>query len=120
AVEWHLVRRVSVSGSRKDHYESATDFWRVMQEIMARRMRWTARQVVSTVEETTRLIGETTARKSATQKRHDAFTTARLEALGAFFAAIDRNITLLADGGAFARDSVLGVAPPPRLVSDDR
>ena len=27
-VEWHLVRRVSVPGSRKDHYEAATDFWR--------------------------------------------------------------------------------------------
>jgi len=33
-VEWHLVRRVSVGGSRKDHYEAATDLWRVMQEIM--------------------------------------------------------------------------------------
>src|SRR5947207_155141 len=32
-VEWHLVRRVTVSGSRRDHYEAATDFWRVMQEI---------------------------------------------------------------------------------------
>src|SRR5881392_2598024 len=33
-VEWHLVRRTHVAGSRKDHYEAATDFWRVMQEIM--------------------------------------------------------------------------------------
>ena len=32
-VEWHLVRRTRVAGSRKDHYEAATDFWRVMQEI---------------------------------------------------------------------------------------
>ena len=29
-VDWHLVRRVSVPGSRRDHYEAATDFWRVM------------------------------------------------------------------------------------------
>src|SRR5438128_1162898 len=38
-VDWHLVRRVPVAGSRKDHYEAATDFWRVMQEIMERRFR---------------------------------------------------------------------------------
>src|SRR2546430_11708940 len=36
-VEWHLVRRVSVRNSRRDHYEAASDFWRVMQEIMERR-----------------------------------------------------------------------------------
>ena len=29
-VEWHLVRRVSVERSRKDHYEAATNFWLVM------------------------------------------------------------------------------------------
>src|SRR5690349_9696422 len=36
-IEWHLVRRMAVPGSRKDHYEAATNFWRVMQEIMERR-----------------------------------------------------------------------------------
>src|SRR2546428_12336048 len=45
-VEWHLVRRTHVAGSRKDHYEAATDFWRVMQEIMERRFRWNLRQVL--------------------------------------------------------------------------
>src|SRR2546423_12695755 len=39
-VEWHLVRRISVPNSRRDHYEAASDFWRVMQEIMERRVRW--------------------------------------------------------------------------------
>src|ERR1700732_5455386 len=29
-VEWHLVKRVSVERSRKDHYEAATNFWLVM------------------------------------------------------------------------------------------
>jgi hypothetical protein len=38
-VEWHLVRRVSVPNSRRDHYEAASDFWRVMKEIMERRFR---------------------------------------------------------------------------------
>src|SRR5918998_3254029 len=28
-VEWHLVRRVSVPNSRKDHYEAVADLWRV-------------------------------------------------------------------------------------------
>src|SRR5712692_5298801 len=37
-VEWHLVRRTPVGGSRKDHYEAATNFWRVMQEVMERRV----------------------------------------------------------------------------------
>ena len=46
-VEWHLVRRRPVPGSRKDHYEAATDFFRAMQEIFERRFRWTVRQVLS-------------------------------------------------------------------------
>src|SRR5262252_9484411 len=50
-VEWHLVRRTRMSGSRKDHYESATDFWRVMQEIIARRFRWNVRQVLAAAGE---------------------------------------------------------------------
>src|SRR5919202_2629240 len=53
-VEWHLVRRVSVPNSRRDHYEAASDFWRVMQEIMERRFRWNIRQVIAACEETAR------------------------------------------------------------------
>src|SRR5207247_1073166 len=58
-IEWHLVRRVAVGGSRKDHYEAATDFWRVMKEIMERRFRWNLRHVPS-IDETTRALGEST------------------------------------------------------------
>ena len=36
-VEWHLVRRKPIPGSRKDHYAAATDFFRAMQEIFERR-----------------------------------------------------------------------------------
>src|SRR3989441_2574936 len=43
-VEWHLVRRVPIAGSRKDHYEAATNFWRVFQEIMERRVPGGVRQ----------------------------------------------------------------------------
>src|SRR5262252_4175361 len=53
-VEWHLVRRVSIGGSRKDHYEAATDFWRVMQEIFERRYRFNVRQVLMAVDESAR------------------------------------------------------------------
>jgi DNA-binding transcriptional regulator GbsR (MarR family) len=55
-VEWHLVRHTRIPGSRKDHYEAATDFWRVMQEIMERRFRWNLRQVLATVDETMRAV----------------------------------------------------------------
>src|SRR6266436_9698339 len=71
--EWHLVRRASVAGSRRDHYEAATDFWRVMQEIMERRFRWNLRQVVATAEETERAAGAT--------KRGDTETEARIDFL---------------------------------------
>src|ERR671937_1300544 len=54
-VEWHLVRHVSVPNSRKDHYEAASDFWRVMQEIMERRFRWNIRQVIAACDETARM-----------------------------------------------------------------
>src|SRR5437016_11821188 len=57
-VEWHLVRRTHVAGSRKDHYQAATDFWRVMQEIMERRFRWNLRQVLAAAAETARALGE--------------------------------------------------------------
>src|SRR3954471_4082791 len=53
-VEWHLVRRVSVPNSRRDHYEAASDFWRVMQEIMERRFRWNIRQVIAACDATAR------------------------------------------------------------------
>src|SRR6266700_3252832 len=54
-VEWHLVRRVSVPNSRRDHYDAASDFWRVMQEIMERRFRWNIRQVIAACDETSRM-----------------------------------------------------------------
>src|SRR5262249_38088723 len=53
-LEWRLVHRVPIAGSRKDHYEAATNLLRVMQEVMERRFRWNLRQVLTTVEETGR------------------------------------------------------------------
>ena len=89
-VEWHLVRRTRVAGSRKDHYEAATDFWRVMQEIMERRFRWNLRQCWP-------------------QRTERAFIERRLEALRAFFAAVDAGIGAFAQGKSFAPETVQNV-----------
>src|SRR5437660_12124703 len=67
-VDWQLVRRVRVRGSRKDHYEAATDFWRVVQEMLERRFRWNLRQVVAAAEETRQAIAASTAGGAATER----------------------------------------------------
>ena len=102
-VEWHLVRRTRVAGSRKDHYEAATDFWRVMQEIMERRFRWNLRQVLAAAE-TARAVGEERGRRT-----ERAFIERRLEALRAFFAAVDAGIGAFAQGKSFAPETVQNV-----------
>src|SRR5437667_5430463 len=78
-VEWHLVRRVSVPNSRRDHYEAASDFWRVMQEIMERRFRWNIRQVIAACDETSR-----TAKGGRGTARERQFVDRRLAALRTF------------------------------------
>src|SRR5437764_11942803 len=65
--DWHLVRRTTVGGSRRDHYEAATDFWRVMQEIMERRFRWNLRQVLATIDETERAMEDERWRRDRVQ-----------------------------------------------------
>jgi DNA-binding transcriptional regulator GbsR (MarR family) len=96
-VEWHLVRRVSVANSRRDHYEAASDFWRVMQEIMERRFRWNIRQVIAACDETSRTAkAGTTGSRAANRER--AFIESRLEALRSFAAAVDSGIEAFARG----------------------
>jgi DNA-binding transcriptional regulator GbsR (MarR family) len=96
-VEWHLVRRVSVPSSRKDHYEAASDFWRVMQEIMERRFRWNIRQVIAACDETSRTAqGGRSGSRAAERER--AFIEARLAALRSFAAAVDAGIEAFARG----------------------
>ncbi len=96
-VEWHLVRRVSVPNSRKDHYEAASDFWRVMQEIMERRFRWNIRQVIAACDETSRTAREgRPASRVADQER--VFIERRLQALRSFAAAVDAGIEAFARG----------------------
>lgn len=102
-VEWHLVRRVSIGGSRRDHYEAATDFWRVMMEIMERRFRWNLRQVIATVDETRRATERPSVREAERK-----FIEQRLEALRQFAAGVDAAIEAFAQGEAIAPNVMLG------------
>jgi DNA-binding transcriptional regulator GbsR (MarR family) len=102
-VEWHLVRRVPTPGSRKDHYEAATGFWRVMQEIMERRFRWTVRQVLATIADTERALAEAAARET--------FVTGRLAALRVFFQAIDAGFGAFTQGKPLDPERLQNVLP---------
>lgn len=112
-VEWHLVRRVTVPGSRKDHYEATTDFWRATQEIMDRRIRWTLRQVVATVDETKRVADE------ARPRTKDRFREQRLNALRAVFSAWDEGVSAFTQGQTLKPDALRQVPPTRRASSDD-
>ncbi len=105
-VDWHLVRRVPTPGSRKDHYEAATGFWRVMQEIMERRFRWTVRQVLATIADTERAAAEPHGRSDSA-----AFVAARLAALRLFFQAIDAGFGAFSQGKPLDPASLATVVP---------
>jgi DNA-binding transcriptional regulator GbsR (MarR family) len=115
-VDWHLVRHSRRPGSRKDHYEAATDFWRVMQEIMERRFRWNLRQVLAAADETRRAIDERPGGKAADRQRDD-FLRARLAALRMFFNAVDLGIGAFAQGKGITPDAMqnfaVALAPLP-------
>lgn len=101
-VDWHFVRRVPVGRSRRDYYEAATDFWRVMQEIMERRFRWNLRQVIAAVDETRR----TAARGSAPGERK--FVEQRLDSLRQFAEAVDGGIEAFSQGHAVGPELMKG------------
>jgi DNA-binding transcriptional regulator GbsR (MarR family) len=104
-VDWHLVRRVQVGGSRKDHYEAATDFWRAMQEIMERRFRWNLRQIIATSEETERALKA--GRRGGGKER--AFLESRLRAMHSFASAVDAGIGAFSQGESFEPQRVQSV-----------
>jgi DNA-binding transcriptional regulator GbsR (MarR family) len=106
-VDWHLVRRVPVPGSRKDHYEAATNFWRVLQEVMERRFRWTVRQVLATLAEAERAL------ESGTRREANAFAATRLAGLRAFFAAIDGAIGAFTEGKPLDPEPLKSLPPAP-------
>ena len=107
-VDWHLVRRVPVAGSRKDHYEAATDFWRLMREILETRYRLNVRQVLAAVEESMRATAPTTK----AGKEHAAFVHARLDALRAFFTLLDAGIAAFTQGQAISAEHFRTAVPP--------
>jgi predicted transcriptional regulator len=106
-VEWHLVRLVRIGGSRKDHYESATDFWRVMQEIFERRYRFNVRQVLVAVDESTRAGAAAGGRGG----ERSAFVAARLESLRAFFSLLDASLAAFTQGKALSAEDFKNVTP---------
>jgi len=81
-----------------------------MQEIMERRFRWNLRQVLATIEETSRALDAARPRGRGAP----GFAENRLEALRAFFAAVDAGISAFSSGKAFAADTLQNVV---RLVS---
>lgn len=115
-VDWHLVRRVPVAGSRKDHYEAATDFWRAMQEIMERRFRWNLRQIIATSEETERAL-QASGRAGAKER---AFLESRLRAMHSFAAAVDAGIGAFSQGESFEPQRVQSVLQSIPIRSSGR
>ena len=109
-VDWHLVRRTPVGGSREDHYEAATNFWRVMQEVMERRFRWTVRQVLAAIAESERAESESGGTKSG-DGAGAGFARQRLGALKLFFAAVDGAIGAFTEGKPVAAESLKNVIP---------
>ena len=109
-VEWHLVRRKPVLGSRKDHYIAATDFFRAMQEIFERRFRWTVRQVLAAVSETEQAGGSDADREAASDE-HSAILQSRLDALKNFFSLIDAGIGSFLQGKPFPAEQLQNVVP---------
>jgi DNA-binding transcriptional regulator GbsR (MarR family) len=89
-IDWHLVRRSRIAGSRRDHYEAATDFFRVLQEVMERRFRWCVRLVLATLGEAERALAD--------ERGASAFLTARIAALTAFFTVVDAGIGAFTQG----------------------
>jgi DNA-binding transcriptional regulator GbsR (MarR family) len=110
-VDWHLVRRKPMPGSRKDHYEAATDFFRALQEIFERRFRWTVRQVLAAVQSAREAAGARGT--SAEAKRREAETKARLAQLEAFFSLIDAGIGAFVQGEAFPAEKLRNVVALP-------
>lgn len=101
-IDWQLVRQLRVPGSRRDHYEAATDFWRVMQEIMERRFRWNLRQVLAAADVTERVVMATPRGGDDPGDQQLEFIAARLSSLRSFFTAVDAGLGGFTRGESFA------------------
>jgi HTH-type transcriptional regulator, glycine betaine synthesis regulator len=112
-LDWHLVRRVPIAGSRKDHYDAATDFWRLMLEMLERRYRFNVRQVLVAVEESERADADAKPPASAAARQRAAFISERLEALRAFFSVLDAGIAAFTQGTPLSPETLQNAQPKP-------
>jgi DNA-binding transcriptional regulator GbsR (MarR family) len=110
-VEWHLVRRRRVPGSRRDHYEATTDFFRAMQEVFERRFRWTVRQVLAAAGEARAAAEAGRPATSAAGRARAAEVRERLARLEGFFAVIDAGIGAFVRGEPFPAQKLRNVVP---------
>ena len=117
-LDWHLVRRIPIAGSRKDHYEAATDFWRLMLEMLERRYRFNVRQVLVAVEESERAGTEAGPPSSKAERERAAFLGERLSALRMFFSVLDAGIAAFTQGKPLSPETLQNAQP--RLVSRGR
>jgi DNA-binding transcriptional regulator GbsR (MarR family) len=117
-IEWHLVRRVRIGGSRKDYYEAATDFWRLMQEVLERRYRFNVRQVLVAVDESSRAGQAVAGSRTAAEKERAAFITARLDKLRSYFAVLDAGIAAFTQGKPLSPETLQKV--PLRIAARGR
>lgn len=116
-LEWHLVRRTPVGGSRKDHYEAATNFWRVLQEVLERRFRWNLRQALAAAAEAERALETGGRAGDAPSREAAAFIVGRLTGLKLFFTAVDAAIGAFTQGKTVDGDAlrnVVSLAAPVR------
>jgi DNA-binding transcriptional regulator GbsR (MarR family) len=119
-VDWHLVRRVPVGGSRKDHYEAITDFWRLMREMLERRYRFNVRQVLIAVEESTRASAAAGAPASKGERERSLFIAQRLQNMEAFFSVLDAGIAAFTQGQPVSPELFQNVVPLGRPRSKGR
>lgn len=112
--DWHLVRRVPVGGSRKDHYEAITDFWRLMREMLERRYRFNVRQVLVAVEESTRASAAASTPAGKGERERALFIAQRLENMQAFFSVLDAGIAAFTQGQPVSSEVFQNVLPLAR------
>jgi DNA-binding transcriptional regulator GbsR (MarR family) len=108
-IDWHLVRLVRVGGSRRDHYEAATDLWRVFLEILERRYRFNVRQVLLAADEGTRALAD-----EAEDAERSALIQTRLAARTAFFSLLEGGIAAFTRGEPLASDALKTAGQPAR------
>jgi hypothetical protein len=82
-----------------------------MQEILERRHRFSVRQVLTAVDESTRAGEGVGTPKSTAAREHVAFLAARMESLRTFFSLLDAGIAAFTQGKPLSPDDLKKVVP---------